>query len=118
MEIRVKINIVSKLGTPFMGSGPLRLLERIQEKKSINQAAREMRLSYVKALKILNRLEENLGRQLLIRKRGGNDRGGAELTHFARYYLAAYREMQERIRAHADAEVEVFFEDLDRILVE
>ena len=68
MEIRAKINLVDPQGQPFMGPGVLRLLEQIREQRSINRAAQQMKLSYVKALNLLNRLESDLGR------RGGNDR--------------------------------------------
>ena len=98
MGIRVKINIVNEQGEPFMGSGPLHLLEKIEKHKSINKAAKDMNLSYVKALKMLNRLERNIGRQLLIRRKGGNERGGTELTPFARNYMKNYRQLQKNIR--------------------
>ena len=65
-----------------MGPGVLELLERIREYRSINRAAEQMGLSYVKALHMLNRLETDLGRRVLVRRRGGNDRGGSELTRF------------------------------------
>ncbi len=97
-----------------MGSGPLRLLEKIKEVKSINKASKEMKLSYVKALKMLNRLEENLGRRLLVRKRGGNDRGGAVLTPFAERYIEFYRELQKNVRSRADEELQVFIEKIGR----
>ena len=75
LGIRIKTNIVNDLGEPFVGSGPLRLLESISRHKSTNRAAKEMNLSYVKALRMLNRPGENLNRPLFIGKRGGNWRG-------------------------------------------
>ena len=79
MDVRVKVSISKKPDIPIMGPGPLRLLEKIKEHSSINQAAKSMGLSYVKALNMLNRLEENLEHKILIRKRGGNDRGEQSL---------------------------------------
>lgn len=95
-----------------MGSGPLRLLERIRQQKSINKATKEMSLSYVKALRMINRLEQNLGKKLLIRKRGGNDRGGTVLTSFAERYLECYDELQRNIRSSADEALQQFIEKL------
>jgi len=60
-----------------------------------------MSLSYVKALKILNRLEKYLDRKILIRKRGGKDRGGAELTPFAKQFLDEYDRFQQDIKNYS-----------------
>jgi molybdate transport system regulatory protein len=70
MKLNVRITISKDSTTPFMGPGPAQLLEKIREYNSINLAAGSMNLSYVKALKMLNRLEKSLGNPLLIRTRG------------------------------------------------
>jgi molybdate transport system regulatory protein len=67
-----------------------------------------MNLSYVKALHLLNRLEDDLGRQILVRKRGGNDRGGTELTPFGRRYISEYNRLAEKVRTGAEREFRVF----------
>ena len=114
MEIRLKINIVSDVGEPFMGSGPLRLLEKIGEYGSTNRAAKEMNLSYVKALKMLNRLEKNVGGALLVKKKGGNERGGTVLTREAFRYVKEYGRLQEKLRRHAEREFESFVKSLGK----
>jgi molybdate transport system regulatory protein len=108
MQIRAKINIVDEGGEPFMGPGVLRLLQRVAEHESINGAARQMRLSYVKALNLLNRLEADLGQPILIRKRGGNERGGSRLTPFGQRYVIEYKRLEERVRTHAEKEFRIF----------
>ena len=108
MEIRAKINIVDERGEPFMGPGVLRLLQRVGEHKSINRAARQMNLSYVKALNLLNRLEADLGQPILVRKRGGNDRGGTRLTPFGKRYVIEYSRLEKKIRRHVEKEFGVF----------
>jgi molybdate transport system regulatory protein len=110
VEIRAKINIVDERGEPFMGPGVLQLLERVGEHKSINRAARQMNLSYVKALNLLNRLEADLGRQILIRRRGGNDRGGTQLTPFGKSYVLEYSRLEKKIRARVEKEFRIFQE--------
>ena len=112
MEIRLKINIVSDLGEPFMGSGPLSLLENIVRYSSANRAAKEMNLSYVKALKMLNRLEKNVGQDFFIRKRGGNQRGGTELTCHGKRYIGEYDRLEKRLRRHAQREFGSFMKRL------
>lgn len=108
MKIRAKINIVDERGDPFMGPGALYVLERIRECGSINRAAAQMSLSYVKALNILNRLEADLGRQILVRKRGGNERGGSELTSFGEKFLTEYGRLEKRVQAHVEKEFRIF----------
>ena len=115
MEIRVKLNIVDDRGNPFMGPGVLYVLERIRKYKSINRAAEQMSLSYVKALHMLNRLEADLGRQVLIRKRGGNQRGGSELTSFGEKYVVEYSRLQERVQRHVEEEFRVFQKRMARV---
>ncbi|MFC1862948.1 winged helix-turn-helix domain-containing protein [Thermodesulfobacteriota bacterium] len=97
-----------------MGSGPLRLLENIRKNKSINKAARSMNLSYVKALKILNRLEKGLDRKMLIRERGGNMRGGTQLTCYAEKYIELFIMLEERINRFAQSEFQKFQKDLEK----
>ena len=45
-----------------------------------NKACKEMRMSYSKAYKIIQRAEKDLGYKLLIGKTGGTGGGGSELT--------------------------------------
>jgi molybdate transport repressor ModE-like protein len=116
MELRLKLNIVDQQGTPFMGVGTLRLLERIEQRASIAGAAREMNLSYVKALRMVNRLEACAGCSLLIRTRGGKDRGGTSLTPIARAWIREYRRLDERVREQACVEFEGFREKIDRVV--
>ena len=108
MEIRTKINIVDERGDPFMGPGVFALLQGIRSCRSINKAAKQMSLSYVKALHMLNRLEADLGRQILVRKRGGNRRGGSELTAFGEKFSREYGRLEKRVRAQADREFRIF----------
>jgi molybdate transport system regulatory protein len=104
MKISTKTFITDNPGIPFMGPGPIQLLERIDEFKSINKAAKSMSLSYVKALNILNRLEKCLDRKMLERKRGGNERGGASLTPYAEEYIRSYKGLEQRIDNFAQSE--------------
>lgn len=85
-----------------MGGGLLRLLETIGEQGSVAGAARHMGLSYAKACRILTRLEREMGRRLVCRHKGGNSRGGAELTPEGRQLAADFRRMLEAVEACAE----------------
>ena len=87
-----------------MGIGLVWLLREIDRRGSIRRASEKMGLSYAKALKIINRLEKHLGRKLLIRKRGGCDRGGAEMTPFGRTFIDEYDRMQAAVKNAAEKE--------------
>ena len=67
-----------------------------------------MDLSYVKALKILNRLERELGETLLVRHKGGAARGHTELTPFARRFMRDFAALRQKVRRAADAAFKVF----------
>jgi len=114
MKISTKTFITDNPGIPFMGPGPVRLLEKINEFKSINKAAKSMSLSYVKALNILNRLEKCLGEKILIRNRGGNERGGASLTPYAERYISSFKSLDGKINAFAQGEFEEFKREFDK----
>ncbi|MBN2040658.1 MAG: LysR family transcriptional regulator [Spirochaetes bacterium] len=104
MDIKVKISLTNEEGDPFMGIGLVWLLQGIKEHKSINSAAKSMNLSYAKAMKMLNWLEENLGEKVIERRHGGNDRAGAELTSFGEKYIRKYDSFQKKIKNYAEKE--------------
>lgn len=94
MKLHLKVALASDGDEEFFGVGLLQLLEGIERQGSIQQAARDMELSYVKALKILNRLERELGETLLIRKKGGASRGSTKLTPYARKFATDFAELR------------------------
>jgi molybdate transport repressor ModE-like protein len=103
MKLHVKLALANGRDEEFGGAGVLQLLEGIGEHGSIQAAAQAMDLSYVKALKILNRLERELGETLLVRHKGGAERGHTELTPFARRFMRDFSRLRERVRRAADA---------------
>lgn len=113
MELRVKIKVANEFEESFMGAGLLELLRRIDRVDSIHRAASEMGLSYAKALKILNRLEANLGGAVLERTRGGRERGGARLTPFGKVFIREYAALQERIVGYGQARFPLFLRRIE-----
>ncbi|MFC1495722.1 winged helix-turn-helix domain-containing protein [Thermodesulfobacteriota bacterium] len=115
MEIQLKIALSKSKGFPFMGPGPLRLLEKIREYKSIHKAAKSMNLSYVKALNMMNRLEKSLDQKMLLRTRGGNDGGGTQLTQYAETYIALYKTLEQNINEYAQNELSKLSKGIDKV---
>lgn len=115
MELKEKLYLVDSEGDKFMGAGVLWLLEAIESTSSLRKAASEMGLSYSKAYMMIDRLEKNLGRQIVIRRHGGADRVGASLTPFAIEFMKLFKEFQVRMKAHADDEYQVFMKELESL---
>jgi molybdate transport system regulatory protein len=108
MQIRTKLSILDNAGKFTMGPGPKRLLENIDKYHSINKAAKQMSLSYVKALNMIKGIEKGLDRQVVIRKKGGNERGGARLTPYGKAFVVLYRELEKTIRQYSEKEFDRF----------
>ena len=68
-------------------------MEEIDKSKSLRSASINMGLSYSKAYGMLKRLEEEVGKPFVERKRGGATREGLELTPFANLSIEGCREI-------------------------
>ncbi len=104
----MKMEIKSKLwievdGKPVFGRGRRFLLEAIDRCGSINQAAKEINISYRKAWGYIKAMEERLGFKLVDRQTGGRDGGGATLTKDAKDFLKKYEALEEGIKELVDS---------------
>ncbi len=102
-DVRVSLNDAD--GVPFMGIGLVWLLQRVDRFRSISEAARDMDLSYPKAIKMIKRLEEGVGQPVVLRYKGGSERGGAELTEFGAQFIARYDRVQGLIKEYGEAQL-------------
>jgi len=101
MEIKSKLWIESG-GKPVFGGGRKYLLEAIDKHGSINQAAKEINISYRKAWGYIKAMEERLGFKLIERRTGGRTGGGAILTEEAREFLKKYALLESGIQELVD----------------
>ena len=92
---RVKLTIHSE--ERFFGPGICELLEKIEETGSIQAAAAEMKMSYTKAWKIINRAEKEMGVSLIVRISGGKNGGSSVLTKAGERAVSVYREMERKL---------------------
>jgi molybdate transport system regulatory protein len=83
-------------GERFFGPGPAELLERINKTGSINQAAKQMQMSYKKAWEIINMLNTQAVQPLVVTQTGGSSGGGSVITDEAKVLVARYRELRKR----------------------
>lgn len=101
MNIRSKLWIEIE-GEPVFGRGRRFLLQAIQRYGSINQAAKEINISYRKAWSYIKAMEERLGIRLVDRQIGGKNGGGAQLTAGARRFLKRYENLEKGINEFVD----------------
>lgn len=79
------------------GYGVSQLMQLTEQHGSLHAAAKEMGMSYRKALYIVKRSEKALGQLLLNRVTGGAGGGGSELTPFARIYVKRFQSLQMQV---------------------
>ncbi len=108
LEIRSKVWIEVD-GEPVFGRGRRFLLEAIETHGSINRAAEDVGISYRKAWSHIKAMEERLGVQLVERKTGGRNGGGANITGEARAFLNKFEQMETGIREVVDEKFKALF---------
>ncbi len=82
-------------GKKVFGDGPFDLLELVDRKGSIRQAAQEVEMSYHQAWEIINMVERNLGLTLIKRQTGGQAGGGSTLTENGKTLVCQYKSFRE-----------------------
>lgn len=112
MEIKSKLWIEVER-KPVFGRGRRFLLEAIEKYGSINQAAKEINISYRKAWGYITAMEERLGIKLVERQTGGKGGGGAVLTEGARIFLRKYKALEEGMRELVDKRFDEVFKSDD-----
>lgn len=90
MKAVTRIFFFDEKDQKFFGEGPCRLLRGVKETGSLRASARQMDMSYTKALKILQNAENALGYPLTMRAAGGRDGGGSILTPEGEEWLKRY----------------------------
>jgi molybdate transport system substrate-binding protein len=92
---------MERAGEAILGPGRLELLEAIDSCHSISAAARKLGMSYRHAWLLVDSINRAAGEEMVRRKTGGREGGGAELTPRAHAAIAAYRALQARIQQTA-----------------
>jgi len=91
-----RLYIVSK-GKRVLGKGGYQILEAVDRLGSISAAANELQMSYRFIWNYVRRVEERLGKPVIVTRRGGAPHGrrkgggGAQLTRTAKSLLENYR---------------------------
>jgi len=78
-----------------LGPGKVELLTRVAESGSLSKAAREMKMSYMKAWLLVQVMNRCFHQPLVTMERGGAHGGRAVLTDCGSEVLALYKAMEE-----------------------
>lgn len=92
-NIRLSILNPKSQSSSVFGKGIANLCKGVQEKGSLNAAAKAMGMAYSKAWRIIKDTEDSLGVQLLIR----DGAHGSELTEEGTELLNVYLSIDEKI---------------------
>lgn len=95
---------IEEEGEKFYGPGPHELIKKIQIEGSLSKAAEKMLMSYKKAWKMVQRLNNHSTEPLVILKKGGQHGGGAEVTSHAITLIEEYENLQQKIEELIDQE--------------
>jgi len=87
-------------GEIAIGPGKADLLKAISETGSINQAARKLNMSYMRAWKLIRTMNACFRHPVIVGSRGGKKKGGAQLTPSGTRILELYQRLEtESIQA-------------------
>ncbi|MDG4811695.1 LysR family transcriptional regulator [Hydrogenovibrio sp. 3SP14C1] len=104
-NIRARFWLTGKSGA-YAGIGRITLLEKIHERGSINQAAKEMQMSYKKAWKLIDEMNQMFDEPLVLKEHGGKSGGGTQLTSKGRWVVAEFRQLEKKLIAFLQKESE------------
>jgi molybdate transport system regulatory protein len=91
-------------GRRVLGKGGAQILDAVDRLGSISGAANDLQMSYRFVWNYIDRMEERLGRSVIVTRRGGAPHvrrkggGGAELTRIAKAVLEDYKVTEEQVR--------------------
>lgn len=95
---------IAKDGDRCFGIGRMELLQKIAKTGSINKAAKEMGMSYKKALNMIHDLNIQWNQPMIITQTGGEGGGGAVLTAAAIAVMDYHEAMRLRFLKFLDSE--------------
>ncbi|MEZ5109844.1 MAG: LysR family transcriptional regulator [Bacteroidia bacterium] len=101
--IKGTIWIESKKGA-FLGNGRIVLLENIKKHGSITTAAKAMKMSYRQAWELVNSMNKQSKRPLVVTASGGTGGGGTVVTKEGERAILTFKKLQEKFHSFNERE--------------
>ena len=95
----------------FMGPGRVELLEKIQETGSINKAAKLMQMSYKKAWEMVNSMNAQTIKPLVITQTGGKEGGGTIVTEEGKQVMTFFKDLHQHFNEYLALQTNKIMED-------
>ena len=93
----------------FMGPGVVMIMEAIESSGSMKEACKLTGISYSKAWRILNQVEQQVGYPVVRRKQGGQRGGGCFVTGAGQKLLDNYKQAERMIKSYSEEVFEKLF---------
>lgn len=107
IEVRSKVWLEER-GSPLMGAGRAELLRAVERTGSINAAAKHLGMDYRRAWGLIDSMEKRLHFRLVIRQRGGSERG-TSLTNEGSRLLKLYEALAHQAQDSVDHQFDSIF---------
>jgi molybdate transport system regulatory protein len=101
-SIRISARLIAR-GERAFGPGKAELLEHIAAEGSISKAAKAMEMSYSRAWQLVDAMNNDFRKPLVVSSTGGKKGGGAVLTKSGEEILSLFRKMEQQLVAQADS---------------
>ena len=111
MKPEFRLWIENEEGEQLIGEGILELLQEIDKTGSLNQASQQLNMSYRTAWGKVEKAEERLDLELVIRRAGGGSTGGTTLTDKGRKLIAKFSELKGAVGAEVENKFSEIFSD-------
>lgn len=82
----------------FLGKGRIQLLELIHKTGSIQNAAKEMKMSYRQAWQMTKEINERANTPLIKKHLGGKTGGGTTLTEAGKKAIQTFHEFEKKVK--------------------
>lgn len=102
--IKNRLWIEGENGT-FLAEGRIQLLKVIAEAGSINQAAKSMKMSYKKAWELIDGMNKEAKKPLVLKISGGKKGGGTEVTAYGKSMISLFDKLNSKCQSYLDKEL-------------
>ncbi|MFN3783494.1 MAG: winged helix-turn-helix domain-containing protein [Spirosomataceae bacterium] len=92
----------------FIGPGRIELLEGIRETGSISKAAKKMNMSYKKAWDMIQSMNRQTIKPIVLTQTGGEKGGGTRVSPEGIELIVAFRKLQAEVQASWDKQLAIF----------